>query len=148
MRTARSVKGPAVRGKLVAVIASPADLHRATKLRHLPDLFELRLDALESQSSEIKLATKKLKLPLIITARHPAEGGCGNLSSAQRHRLLCRFLSQAAFVDIELRSCAQLKAVLAAARDRNIKKILSVHALRQTPSSLQLERFAKRAQKL
>ena len=45
-----------------------------------------------------------LPAPLIITARHPREGGANNLSIKQRRELLSRILSRARYVDVELRS--------------------------------------------
>ena len=52
-------------GALVAVIASPTALARATRLRHPPDLFELRLDALRHSLGEIARALPKLRAPLL-----------------------------------------------------------------------------------
>jgi 3-dehydroquinate dehydratase len=94
---------------VVGVIASTDELRLATRMRAPPDLFELRLDHLpnldESQLS-------KLRRPLIITARHPAEGG----KRCNRKNLLRKFLPYAKFVDIELRSMRELREVWAEAR--------------------------------
>src|SRR5205085_6636671 len=98
--------------KLVGVVASLAALARATHLRHPPDFFELRLDALRDSLGEVDRAIPKLRAPLILTARHPAEGGLGALSPAARRALLSRFLKQAAFVDLELRSVGQMKRLI------------------------------------
>jgi len=59
-------------GALVAVIASPTALARATRLHHPPDLFELRLDALRHSLGVISRALPQLRAPLLLTARHPA----------------------------------------------------------------------------
>ena len=96
-------------GALVAVIASPKALARATRLRHPPDLFELRLDALRHSLGEIARALPKLRAPLLFTARHPAEGGVGQLRLAERRALLRHFLEDAAIIDLELRSVGQMK---------------------------------------
>jgi 3-dehydroquinate dehydratase len=89
---------------LVGVIASTDELRFATRMRAPPDLFELRLDHLpnldESQLS-------RLRRPLIITARHPAEGG----RRCNRKNLFRKFLPYAKFVDIELRSMRELREV-------------------------------------
>ena len=66
------------RPKIVGVIFSRADLERARRMRKPPDLFELRLDRL------IDAPIGQLPAPLIITARHPREGGANNLSALRR----------------------------------------------------------------
>src|SRR6266581_3183437 len=106
MKSTRSIRIPAL--GLVGVIASKDELRLARGLQSPPDFFELRLDRLSPvQESEIA----KLKSPLIITARHPAEGGAAKLSQSERRDLLSKFLSQAAFVDIELRSLSALAEI-------------------------------------
>ena len=73
-----------------------AALARATRLRQPPDLFELRLDALRHSLGEMARALPKLRAPLLLTARHPAEGGVGQLRLAQRRSLLWHFFEDAA----------------------------------------------------
>jgi 3-dehydroquinate dehydratase-1 len=130
---------------LVGVIASPAALAKATRLRHPPDLFELRLDALRHSLGELERALPKLRAPLILTARHPAEGGCGELGLVARRGLLLRFLGHAAFVDLELRSVRQMNELIEQTRRRKIDLIISCHYLRDTPSLSALRRNAKTA---
>ncbi len=132
-------------GSIVAVIASAADLRRAVRLRHAPDLFELRLDALCEIIDQVFSTVPKLRAPLIITARHPAEGGLNQLGAMKRRDLLLKFLSVAAFVDVELRSIAPLQSVLDAAHDLQVRRILSVHDLRGTPGVGRLECLAATA---
>src|SRR5437868_14514595 len=118
MRAHRRVKIPA--RALVGVIASTDELRLASRMRAPPDLFELRLDHLpnlhESQLS-------RLRRPLIITARHPAEGG----RSCNRKSLLRKFLPSAQFVDIELRSMRELREIWGEARRLGVGRICSVH---------------------
>lgn len=133
-------------GRIVAVIASQADLLRAQRLRQLPDLFELRLDALCNITQEVFQALPRLRAPLIVTARHPAEGGLNQLAAAKRRDLLLKFVSVAAFVDVELRSIAPLQPVLELADELQIRRILSVHDIRGTPALGRLERLAMIAQ--
>src|SRR5438067_3040489 len=92
---------------LVGVIASIDELRLATRMRAPPDLFELRLDYLPNLPESQLL---KLRRPLIVTARHPAEGG-RKLRSGRRDLLLMKFLPQAKFVDVELRSLQELRTV-------------------------------------
>ena len=111
---------------LVGVIASTDELRLATTMRAPPNLFELRLDHLpnlhESQLS-------RLRRPLIITARHPAEGG----KRCNRKNLLRKFLPSARLVDIELRSMRELRDVWTEARRLGIGRICSVHDFKRTP---------------
>ena len=130
---------------IVAVIASTAELSRALRLRRLPDYFELRLDALSAVADKLLQLAPKLRAPLIITARHPAEGGANQLSIAQRRRLLLQFLPVAACVDVELRSATKLAELLQAARDCGVTRIISMHNFRRTPRPEQLADFADAA---
>jgi 3-dehydroquinate dehydratase-1 len=62
--------------------------------------------------------------------------------------LLRRFLPYAACVDVELRSAASLRSVLAAAQDAKIKRIISVHDLQRTPDVVRLEQWMRSAEAL
>jgi 3-dehydroquinate dehydratase-1 len=147
MMRGKSVKASRVQPQSVAVIASAHDLARAKRLRRLPDLFELRLDAVEVAAAELEYAIARLRAPLIITARHPREGGLNDLSATRRRDLLLRFLPHAAFVDVELRSAKQLEDVLAAADERKVQRVISVHNLRRTPSVAELEKLTRAVEK-
>ena len=121
-------------GALVAVIASPTALARATRLHHPPDLFELRLDALRHSLGVISRALPKLRAPLLLTARHPAEGGVGRLHLAERRALLQHFLKDAAIIDVELRSVGQMKEMIGEMHRCQIDLLISRHYLLTTPS--------------
>lgn len=123
MTAAKLAKGSIDSGRIVAVIASPQDFKRALKLRVPPDFFELRLDALQPFLLQLEHSISKLRAPLIITARHPSEGGKNNLPAAERLALLRQFLPRAAFVDVEVRSLRDLKSILRAAP----RSIISLH---------------------
>ena len=86
--------------RVVGVIASRADLDRALRMRKPPDLFELRLDRLASVADQLEKVLPKLRTPLIITARHPHEGGARKLRLQHRRDLLARFLNRADYVDV------------------------------------------------
>jgi 3-dehydroquinate dehydratase I len=133
------------RPRIVGVIASRADLERAIRMRKPPDLFELRLDCLGDIAHQLKNLLPNLHAPLIITARHPHEGGAGNLRIAQRRELLARFLDQADFVDVELRSAHSLRPLLKLAKDKKIRRIISFHNFTSTPSERVLAAKAREA---
>ncbi len=139
------VKAGHTSSAIVAVIASPADLAVALHLRSWPDFLELRLDAFIHDLDQLESSLHDLRAPLIITARHSAEGGITRLSDAARQRLLLRFLPRAAFVDVELRSLRPLKAVIDAAQASSVGRILSVHALAHCPAQKQLHEWAETA---
>src|SRR6266571_3180951 len=124
--------------KCVGVISSRADLRAGLRLRFPPDFFELRLDALVADISKVECAIPKLRAPLIITARHPLEGGANRLRAHERRALLLRFLPSAAYVDIELRSHRGFRRVLEAAQSSQIPIIISFHDFQNTPSQNQL----------
>src|SRR5437667_7577200 len=111
--------------RLVAVIMSPADLDSAIRLRKPPDLFELRLDQLAGDLDAVENKVSKLRRPLIITARHPQEGGTNKLSTRHRRDLLSRFLHRASYVDVELRSAPALRSILKLAGIKNVRRIIS-----------------------
>lgn len=108
-----------------------------------PDLFELRLDALRDSLGETARALPKLRAPLLLTARHPAEGGVGQLRLAERRALLQRFLEDAAIIDLELRSVGQMKGIIGEMHLRRINLLISFHDLRATPSLGELHRHAR-----
>jgi 3-dehydroquinate dehydratase I len=145
MRASKSGKGRTPLPRSVAVLASPADLGRAARLRRRPDLFELRLDALCNSADELERAIPSLRAPLIVTARHPAEGGANGLTTAKRRALLLRFLARAEYIDVELRSVTGLAGVLQEAARLKIKRIISVHDFHRTPPLREIEALAARA---
>jgi 3-dehydroquinate dehydratase-1 len=110
-----------------------------------PDLFELRLDQLMRVIDRLENKISKLSVPLVITARHPMEGGANRLSVFQRRNLLDRFLSRARFVDVELRSAPLLASLLRRARRQDVHRIISVHHMKKTPSPSRLRAQARAA---
>ena len=133
------------RPRLVGVIMSLADLDSAIRMRKPPDLFELRFDQLARDVDEVERKSSKLRAPLIITARHPREGGANQLSTEQRRDLLLRFLPCATYIDVELRSVNALWSLLQAARRKNVGRIISFHNLKATPDSRTLQTKARAA---
>jgi len=145
MTARRSIKISKVRAQIVALIASRPDLHRALRMASPPDLFELRLDHLTGCLDEVERKTSILPAPIIITARHPDEGGANRLSLQRRRALLERFLPRARYVDVELRSTQTLRSVLDTAHRKNIRSIISFHDFDDTPSVRVLKTKARTA---
>jgi 3-dehydroquinate dehydratase-1 len=133
------------RPRVVGVIASRADLERAVRMRRPPDLFELRLDRLAGMTDEVERTLPKLRRPLIITARDPREGGANKLRLLQRRDLLRRFLNHAYYIDVELRSARALQVLLANAKTKKVRQIVSFHDFKSTPSARILAAKARQA---
>jgi 3-dehydroquinate dehydratase-1 len=131
--SARSSATKRPRSLIVGVIASRADLDRALRMRRPPDLFELRLDRLAAVVNKVEKELPRLRTPLIITARHPQEGGANKLSLRDRRDLLARFLDYAAYIDVELRSAYALRSLLTLARKKKVRCIISFHNFKSTP---------------
>jgi len=142
MMARRSIKRPP---RVVGVIASRADLERALRMRRLPDLFELRLDRLADMVDDVESALPKLRRPLIITARDPHEGGANKLRLRQRRDLLARFLNHAEYVDVELRLASALLPSFGLAKNKNVRRIISFHNFKSTPSARILSAKAREA---
>ena len=132
MMAHRSIKR---RPRVVGVIASRADLERAVRMRRPPDLFELRLDCLAGMADQVESALPKLRRPLIITARDPHEGGANKLRLRQRRDLLARFLNHADYVDVELCLASALLPSFGLAKNKNVRRIISFHNFKSTPSA-------------
>ena len=132
--------------RIVGVIASRVDLDRAVRMHRPPNLFELRLDRLPAAAVDrLENMLPKLGAPLIITARHPQEGGAGKLSLRKRRALLTRFLTCADYVDVELRSAIAMRSLLALAGKKKVCRIISFHSFKSTPSARLLSAKARQA---
>ena len=136
------------RPRIGGVIASRDELEQALRMRRPPDLFELRLDCLAGVLGRVETKLPKLRAPLIITARHPNEGGSGRLSLRQRRALLNRFLTHADYLDVELRSARALRVLLAIAKTKKVRRIISFHNFKSTPSARLLVAKAHNAKAL
>lgn len=154
----RSPSEHAPHPRVVGVITSGTDLDLAIRMRRRPDLFELRLDyfvgprppghGATDSIDELEEKIPRLRAPLIVTARHPQEGGANPLTVRQRRDLFSRFLPHARYIDIELRSVSALRSLCQLARKENVRRIISFHDLKTTPSLGDLQIRARRAKSL
>ena len=108
-------------------------------------MFELRVDHFAADPRPIVRAIPHLPAPLIVTVRHPLEGGAGNLPVARRRELYWQFLPAAKYIDLELRSTRQLASTIDEARARGVGLILSAHFFKTTPGVAKLESLRDRA---
>lgn len=136
------------RPAVVGTVHSPGSLDAALRLRTGEvDFLECRLDSFHQDARPLWEATSALKekAPLIFTARHPAEGGVGDLDEKRRNELLREFLPWASFVDIELQSCTDMAPLMEQARERGVGIILSLHDFKTTPGITFLRAKARAA---
>ena len=129
------VMSPAV----VGIVDSPAALRAAGRLRRG------EVDFLEWRADFLGTGIVKSKIPWIVTARHPAEGGQNAMSAPARREALLELLPAAALVDVEIRSLGGMKQVLSEARKAGVGVIASFHDFQKTPSTARLEDLVKKA---
>lgn len=97
------------------------------------DLFELRLDLLKLDTKELRDAIPRLDLPVLLTARHPAEGGQGTEDAAGRLAMLEPLLDLATLIDIELRSAMDMRSLFPKALTAGVGVVGSFHDFQATP---------------
>lgn len=129
---------------VVGSIAQPESLATLSRVNveKMADMVELRLDAYPSLRPE---AVPELGLPLLITARCPAEGGRNGLSAGERSALLRSFLPKAAAVDVEIQSLQQMKEICGEIQASPALLVLSFHDFAGTPSLPELQTLLDRA---
>ena len=121
---------------VVGAISSAATLEAVAANPSLAegcDLLELRLDSIDLAPEESRPLAQRLLLPLLITARHPEEGGAYNLDANERAALLDAHLDLAVLMDVELRSALELQATITKAKSRAVGVIGSFHDFNATP---------------
>jgi 3-dehydroquinate dehydratase-1 len=132
---------------VVGTIHSPLALKAALKLKPgQVDILELRVDGFADVPEVLLKAIPRLPAPLLLTVRHPAEGGMARYSVGRRRELIRQFLPMVKWIDVELRSLVLLGEEIAAARENAVKVVVSDHHFKGTPSLAVLERRFLRAQ--
>jgi 3-dehydroquinate dehydratase-1 len=133
---------------VVGTVHSPGALARALKLgAGKVDMLELRVDAFAPETEGLLKAARKLaaRFPLLLTVRHPAEGGMGGLDIRARRRLFRQFLPLVQWADFEVRSLETLEEEIALACDLDVRLVLSDHHFERTPTLELLQRRLDRA---
>lgn len=142
-------------GAVVATVPSQKALEIALSLpAGAVDFFEIRVDSLLFELGEgadtaaLKARASELKAPLIVTVRHPEEGGHGELSLERRSALFREFFEIASLVDIEMRSALQLVEEIGETIRTGVGLILSYHDFHATPSLARLSELRQHAEDL
>jgi len=132
--------------RVVATAHTVRGLQEARRLgRGQVAFLELRLDALAGDPGSLERSVSSIAAPILITARHAAEGGSARLSASIRRGLLAQFLPRADAVDVELRSIRSMSALLEETSRRGVTKIISFHDFRRTPNLPKLRETVRRA---
>lgn len=146
MRGIKNSRDLSIRPQVVGAVHSPGALRRALRIQPGEvDFLEIRVDAFALDPAPLLRALPRLRVPLLITVRHPAEGGAHQLSLARRRALFAQFLPVAALIDIELRSAEKLAATIAEARRRGVRVVISDHHFKTMPSAARLRQTIRRA---
>ena len=130
------------RPRVVATVHRPEDLDTIAAGSVSPetcDILEFRLDSLRDHLDAAETAMKATNFPVLITARHPDEGGEGHLDSATRGDLLSRFLPLATLVDVEARSMDELSQVASEVKDQQRGLVVSAHDFEKPFTTEQFE---------
>lgn len=135
--------------RVVGSFGNSLDLRKteARLVREACDLAEVRLDLLHAELRESKNVLWDFlhEIPLIFTARRREEGGALALDAAERTKLLAGALGQAAAVDVEVASIAEMAGLLEQLKPRQIPWIASYHDFEKLPSTPELARAAEKA---
>lgn len=131
--------------RVVGTVHTASGLLKASRLvpKSGIDTIEVRLDFV-GRSPQLASVLSEFRLPILLTARHPREGGGGNMPASRRRELLLEHLPVAAMIDIELRSAESLGEILTSA-GRRIEKVLSFHDFSRTPTPTVLRRKQREA---
>lgn len=100
----------------------------------LCDLAEIRLDLLKLPAADLRSKLAGNTLPLLLTARHPAEGGQAPEDPAARGAMIEPLLDLAALIDLELRSAMPMQTTIQKARAVGVPVMGSFHDFQATPS--------------
>ena len=97
------------------------------------DVVEVRLDTLNLPPNDVRQALTGSVTPVLLTARHPAEGGQGSEAAAGRIALIEPLLDLAALIDVELRSAMEMRDLIQKAHSLGVKVMGSFHDFYTTP---------------
>lgn len=133
------------RPNVVATITQKQDLEILTGETELelPDVLEFRLDNLVDHIDSTREAASGLPAGVakLITARHPAEGGIGDLNENRRLELYREFLESSDLLDTEVLSLQKsgFRELVPEARQAGTTVIASFHDFEKSPPRSLLE---------
>ena len=102
------------------------------------DVVEIRLDQLIKEPN-LKNKISRIRHPLLLTCRHPDEGGQNQIQDPiKRHSILEPLLCYASAIDIELAEADSMLKIISQAKKNDLKVILSYHNFKTTPTPAEL----------
>ena len=99
----------------------------------LCDVLELRVDTWPDRAAEGADFAKSCPVPVLVTARCPAEGGQNGLPAGERERLTGLFLPGAALLDVEIASLGEMATLISRAKAAGTQVVASFHDFAGTP---------------
>jgi 3-dehydroquinate dehydratase-1 len=136
--------GWSTKRNVVATAHTTIGLRMAAKLdRRTADFVEVRFDLLPANIPPAALTA--VRLPLLLTARHRAEGGGRDWLPGERAKLLEPLLPFAAAMDWEWNFVHEARDFLQEAKAFGIALVLSFHDFNATPPASKLLRMRDRA---
>ena len=126
-------------GRVVGIVDSPEALTKSLKLTSGD------MDYLEWRADFMGPDLPDSRLPWVVTARHPAEGGQNAMNAAQRRDTLLQMLPKASIVDVEIRSLPGMKKVVDTAHSLGVQVACSFHDFQKTPTNQRLKEVIDRA---
>ena len=126
--------------QVVATVTGKADLEFLLKLPDLSiPLLEFRLDNLSDCLDLVEKTILQLpsEIQVLITSRHPDEGGAAALSEIERIAGYNRFLEHSHLIDTEIRSLDSkaIQELIAKAHRKNVAVVASFHDFTSCPES-------------
>jgi len=104
------------------------------------DLIELRLDVLGTGREVREFARRhRERFPILLTARHPAEGGPPGYDAASRAAAFRALMEEAAAIDLELRAIEELGVIWEMAGAGGLVRVASFHDFAGCPSGDELK---------
>jgi len=136
---------PLDKPNIVIPVTDTATLREITNSRavQLWDIVEIRVDRIP-EISELCSEISSIPSPVLLTCRHPDEGGFNQLHDPQeRHAILAPLIPHAAAIDIEIASAPQMLQTISLAKASGLTLILSAHDFSGTPETKQLQSMVK-----
>jgi 3-dehydroquinate dehydratase-1 len=109
-------------------------------LPSLCDVVEYRVDTWPDRAPQAVTLAAASPVPVLVTVRHPDEGGQNALDSPARERLARLFLPVATLLDVEIASLGEMSSLLSDARAAGLMVVASFHDFAATPSPDDLRR--------
>ncbi|MCP4846912.1 MAG: type I 3-dehydroquinate dehydratase [Verrucomicrobiaceae bacterium] len=132
---------PLNKANIVVPVTNSAELKQIARHSNPTawDLVEIRVDRIPDIHQLIP-EISSVVAPIILTCRHPDEGGFNDMHSPeQRQSILAPLIPHAAAIDIEIASAEEMHEMVHVAREASLTVILSFHDFTTTPNNDQLK---------